>query len=217
MKRKIIPKLFLSIILMFVVFMSICEAVSEDISGGIVRLHIIANSNSEEDQEVKLKVRDKIIEYAKGYDDIDIDFAEEHKDEIKKIADKTLSENGFLYESYIDTGRFNFPTKTYENITLPKGEYDAVKIVLGKGGGENWWCVMFPPLCFTESVKGELSESDEQKLRRTMSDAEYEIISDEKIEFKPAFRALELWAEIKEKYKKSYNGLLYFENDCGIF
>ena len=202
MKRKIISKLFLAVVLVFVAFMGICEAVSEDISGGIVRLHIIANSNTDEDQTVKLKVRDKIIEYAKGYDEIDIDFVNEHKGEIKEIADRVLSENGFLYESYIDTGRFNFPTKTYENITLPKGEYDAVKIVLGKGDGENWWCVMFPPLCFTESVKGELSESDEQKLKRTMSDAEYEIISDEKITLKPAFRALELWAEIKENVRK---------------
>ncbi len=205
MKRKIISKLFLAVILVFVAFMSICEAVSENISDGIVRLHIIANSNLEKDQMVKLKVRDKITEYAKNYENIDVEFVNAHISEIKEIADNVLAENGFLYESKVYTGKFNFPTKTYENITLPKGEYDAVKIVLGEGGGENWWCVMFPPLCFTENAKGKLSESDEQKLKRTMSDAEYEIISNEKIEFKPAFRALELWAEFKEKSCKIFS------------
>ncbi len=204
MKRKIISKLFLALFLVFVTFMSICEAVSEDISEGIVRLHIIANSNSEEDQAVKLKVRDEIIKYAKGYDDIDIEFVNEHKEEIEAIADRVLSENGFSYKSCAQTGKFNFPTKTYENITLPKGEYDAVKVVLGEGCGENWWCVMFPPLCFTESAKGELAEENKKKLKATMNKSEYEMITGEKIELKPAFRALELWAEFKEKTKKIF-------------
>lgn len=204
MKRKIISKLLFALILIFVAFMGICEAVSEDISDGIVRLHIIANSNSEEDQAVKLKIRDEIIEYARSYENIDIEFVNEHKEEIKTIADRILSENEFSYKSYVKTGKFNFPTKTYENITLPKGEYDAVKIVLGEGGGENWWCVMFPPLCFTGSAEGVLSEEDKEKLKNTMSDAEYEIISDENIKFKPAFRAIELWAEFKEKAGKFF-------------
>lgn len=204
MKLKIISKLLLALFLILVAFMGICEAVSEDISGGLVRLHIIANSNSEEDQSVKLKVRDEIIKYAQNFENVDLEFVNKNISEIEAISNRVLSENGFSYKSHIETGKFNFPTKTYENITLPKGEYNAVKIVLGEGYGENWWCVMFPPLCFTDSAKGELTEENKKKLKDTMNKSEYEMITGEKIELKPAFRALELWAEFKEKTKKIF-------------
>lgn len=203
-RRKIISKLFFAAFLIAIVFMGICEAISEDISSGIVRLHIIANSDSEFDQTVKLAVRDALLtasEEMAGDAPISLDFAEQHKSELEETANTVLRNNGCKYACSIETGNFHFPTKTYENITLPEGDYDAVRVVLGEGGGQNWWCVMYPPLCFTDSAKGKVSDENLEKLSETMGWAEYQMISDEDIKVKPAFKAVEIWQSFKEKIK----------------
>ena len=103
----------------------------------------------------------------------------------------------------IITDDFYFPTKEYENITLPSGNYDAVKIVLGEGKGQNWWCVMYPPLCFSESSIGVADGKSQHILKESMGDISYEIISDESVKTVPAFKVVEMWQNLKEKIKKS--------------
>lgn len=122
----------------------------------LIRFHVIANSDSAPDQAVKLKVRDAVLaEYAaelegcKGYEEA-YKFLCQHREEMTAIAQSTLEEWGFNYGAKVEMGRDIFPTKSYGDLTLPAGEYQAVKIILGQGEGKNWWCVMFPPLCFVD-------------------------------------------------------------------
>ncbi len=117
------------------------------------RLHILANSNSQEDQNVKLKVRDAVLELTKDgmlecktKEDAE-KYMREHLDEITKTADEVLQQENFDYKAEAVIGKFDFPDKKYGDVVYPAGEYDALRIVLGEGEGDNWWCVMFPPLC----------------------------------------------------------------------
>lgn len=199
MKKGIVFKIFTGVFLLVIIFMGCAEAVMENISEEIIRLHIVANSNDPGDQEVKIKVRDKILEWGKEVGTLNLELALERKEEILLIANAVLEENGYPYHAKIETGRFYFPTKKYENIALPAGEYNAVRIVLGEGKGENWWCVMYPPLCFSDSAKGKISGEDRRKLSDMIGKAELYMIEDEKIVLKPCFRVVEIWESIKEK------------------
>ena len=122
-----------------------------------VRIHIRADSNAEEDQNVKLAVRDSVVQYltplALSVKDKEgmLKMINERKREIKKVADDSLSSCGFSYEANVRVAREPFPTRTYGDLTLQNGVYDAVIIELGSGEGNNWWCVAFPPLCFLAS------------------------------------------------------------------
>lgn len=120
------------------------------------RLHIVANSNSISDQQVKLTVRDAVLKATRnGIDQCkNAAEAEEYiQDNIGIIlttANNTLEENGFDYEATAQVGKFHFPDKSYKNVCYPEGDYQALRVTLGEGEGENWWCVMFPPLCITD-------------------------------------------------------------------
>ncbi len=120
-----------------------------------LRVHIRANSNSEEDQNVKYKVRDAVVEFLtptvaaceskeEAYAAIN-----EKLSVIAAVADKTLRANGYQYGARASLRREEFPTRVYENATLEAGVYDALIVELGTGTGDNWWCVVYPPLCFT--------------------------------------------------------------------
>ena len=125
----------------------------EDIRSDVVRLHILANSDSATDQQVKLAVRDALLNSGKDFFDgnLNVNTAaeklEKYQSELITIADKVLKENGFDYTAQIYLTEEYFTTRSYKNFTLPAGEYLALKVVLGSGEGHNWWCVMFPPLC----------------------------------------------------------------------
>lgn len=199
MKRNFFLRGLIIVFLSVVLVAGVCEQVQGKISGGVVRLHIIANSDSETDQSVKLMVRDEIIERQKQIfpDGIPRDLNEKQKAKIKQIA-----ENVCGYEVRVERGNFYFPTKIYGNITLPAGEYDAIRVVLGEGKGKNWWCVMYPPLCFVESAMGEMDVENQKILKHNIGKNAYEIISDESIKTVPALKILELWGGVKEKAKK---------------
>ena len=157
MKKKFIfisLLIFLFTLLIFFSSLSYAQIVSCDLSNSIFRLHIIANSDSKEDQELKLKVRDKIVEYMNTIIPKDSDknsvvsVAQNHLDNFKKIAIETIKENGYDYPVNVNIGNYYFPTKSYGNISFPAGNYDGLKIEIGNSAGQNWWCVLFPPLCF---------------------------------------------------------------------
>ena len=160
------------------------KAVSSNLSDSVFRLHIIANSDSSEDQELKLKVRDNIINYmntltSSSSDKKDvISMVNNHLDSFKEIALNTLKENGYNYDVNIEIGNFNFPTKTYGDISLPAGNYDALKIEIGDAIGQNWWCVLFPPLCFVNSSTGVVPDDSKNTLKENINSESYEIISE---------------------------------------
>lgn len=123
------------------------------VRNNVVRLHILADSDCEADQNVKLLVRDALL--ASGAEifsgTVDVDDAsralEREKKELVRVAENVLRENGFDYGVSIKLEREYYTTRTYDTYTLPAGEYLSLKVILGKGEGHNWWCVMFPPLC----------------------------------------------------------------------
>ncbi len=204
-KGSIFVKIICIMAFCIVAFMGFCEAVAEDLSDNLVRIHVIANSDRAEDQNIKLLVRDYIIKEGNALADgkeLTVSTVEQNKDTLMEGIHTILKEHGKSYAARVETGRFYFPMKRYENITLPQGEYDAVRIVLGEGKGANWWCVMYPPLCFTESTKGKATEN----LSDAVSPITDAVIDNEKIELKPALKAVELWQAFKRKVENKIYG-----------
>lgn len=203
MKRKIFSRIIVGVFLLLVLVASICEKTQRDIASNMLRLHIVANSDGEADQKVKLEVRDAIIEASKEIfsDNADKNLTNQEKEKLVGTATSVLRSKGIEYDAVLMSGNFYFPTKQYENITLPAGNYDAIKVVLGEGKGQNWWCVMYPPLCFTQSALGEADNESLKILKEGMSENCYELISEENIKTVPAFKAVEIWQNLKEKVR----------------
>lgn len=154
-----------------------------DISDKLIRFHVVANSDSEEDQSVKLRIRDEILQKygpilsESGSREESLQLIRENLEEIEITADKILKEEGINYSARAVLGESTFPIKQYGSITLPAGEYTALKVVLGEGGGRNWWCVMFPPLCFIDVTRGLTSDETDRQLKRVISSEEAESIT----------------------------------------
>ena len=130
--------------------------------------------------------------------------AEEHKEEFKKVAENAIKQNGYDYEVNIKIGNFDFPTKTYGDISLPAGEYDALRIEIGEAKGQNWWCVMFPPLCFVDVTSGVVPNESKEVMKENLNDEEYNLISDKEssdIQFK--FSLIEFFKGIN--FAKTFN------------
>ncbi|MEG0308166.1 MAG: stage II sporulation protein R [Clostridium sp.] len=156
----------------------------EEISNKLIRFHVIANSDNEEDQSLKLKVRDKVLEYVQPLlkDSKDIEqsreILREENGKILAIANKVIENNGYNYTVDSTLTKEYFPIKTYGNITLPQGEYEAYRIIIGTGEGQNWWCVMFPPICFVDITKGDIAyEETEEEMKRVLEDDEYNMVN----------------------------------------
>lgn len=141
----------------------------DDVKDILIRFHVIANSDTEEDQNLKLKVRDEVIKYLYPYlkESTSLDesrnILNENKNEVNNIAKKVIAENGYSYSVNTTLSRENIPEKTYGRITLPQGNYEAFRVIIGDGEGHNWWCVMFPPLCFIDVTKGTVEEEETKK------------------------------------------------------
>lgn len=179
------------------------DSVQEDLQSNLIRLHIIADSDSEADQAVKLNVRDAVLkEIGDKFKNDDIGICRENiinnLGEIEEIADRVLAENGFSYTSRAYYGKFPFPQKSYASLTLPAGEYFGVRVVLGSGKGHNWWCVMYPPLCFTENESGLICDESETALRENLSGEAYDIITGSDRDIVVKFKLVELVQGIKE-------------------
>lgn len=203
-----IKLIFLLSILFFIYIFLLAKnytyAISKDLSDSVLRLHVIANSDSSEDQNLKYKVRDNIINYMNSISenitskDEALTLAKNNKEKFLEIANKTIIDNGFNYTVSIDFGNFYFPTKSYGDISFPAGDYDAIKIKIGEAKGQNWWCVMFPPLCFVDITTGIVPDDSKENIKANLSDEEYSIITngnskespDNTIKFK--FKLIEL-------------------------
>lgn len=185
-------------VLTFISISSYANDVSKDLSDNFFRLHILANSDSDSDQALKLKVRDNIISYMNtlSYDGLNkneaIELTNSHLIAFQEIAEKTIAGEGYNYDVKLEVGNFYFPTKEYGNISLPAGYYDALKIEIGKAKGQNWWCSLFPPLCFVDISAGIIDEESEEYLRENLSEDEFSIITDDSGDVKFKFKIIEL-------------------------
>lgn len=153
-EKKCVILLALTIIMGFLLFYTYTGDMQNE-HPGLVRLHVIANSNTAGDQALKLKVRDAIIEYMSDQDDLkDIDetrkYLKANTGRIEKIAEGVIAAEGAGYNAKVNLGVRYIPEKTYGDITFPAGNYEALNITIGSGKGENWWCVLFPPLCILD-------------------------------------------------------------------
>jgi stage II sporulation protein R len=176
-------RLLLAIFLCFGCMICYAGGMQENISENVTRLHIVANSNSDYDQRLKLDVRDNIIKNVK----INKYNIENVISETERMVNEYLKEIKAPYGAKVEYKETWFPTKVYGNIALPSGKYMAVNVKLGKAKGENWWCVMFPPLCFTDGATGKINEDGEKYLKETLTKDEYKLISlndDMKFKFK---------------------------------
>ncbi|MCR4563044.1 MAG: stage II sporulation protein R [Clostridiales bacterium] len=196
----IVSSLLIAFIFSSYMSLSSFMASGEIIRNNVLRLHIKANSDSDEDQSLKLKVRDEILkespEIFSGVKNLKdaVKNCENAKKKIQKTTEKVIRENGYDYSVKTEIGRSFFPVKTYENeVTLPAGDYTALKITIGEGKGHNWWCVMFPPLCLP-AAEGEKTLSD------VLDENEESLVkSNPKYEFR--FKIAELFEKICSKSK----------------
>ncbi len=199
---KNLKKLTIIIILLIAFFItnaySYAINISNGLSNNIFRLHILANSDSEEDQALKLKVRDAILQYMETLNTANqdkqsvIELSKNHIEDFKTIAKKIIQENGYNYSVSAEIGNFYFPTKYYGNISLPAGDYDALKIEIGDAKGQNWWCSLFPPLCFVSVSSGVVEKEGEEYLKENLTEEEFEIISEASPEIEFKFKIVEL-------------------------
>ena len=151
-------KICISLFLLSIIFVTVIASINQN-SGSVeyLRIHIRANSNSQIDQQVKYSVKEAVIEHLTPYiancadKQSAIKTLNERKSEIERVADRVLVENGFNYKSEVAVRNELFPTRVYEDFTLEEGFYDALIVNLGEAQGDNWWCVVYPPLCFTAS------------------------------------------------------------------
>lgn len=180
--KSLICGFIISVLCSFVSFSGKCE----DISDKILRLHIIANSDSFEDQNLKLKVRDRIlkdfgVEIANVHNMNDAEIlARENLEKIKLSAQDEISRNGFDYKVNVELINMHFNTRVYTDVTLPAGNYDALRVTIGEAKGKNWWCVMFPPMCIPAA-------EEKREISEVLNESESKIVTnfgDYKIEFK---------------------------------
>lgn len=141
--------------------------VQANLSEGLLRMHIIANSNSDADQSIKLAVRDEITSGSESVSDLA---------QIDAAARLALSRFDAEYGVHTELERTYVPEKEYKNIRLPEGMYTCVKVILGEGQGENWWCIAYPPLCFTEEVFGEMTAEAEALLKNRLDEESFRAI-----------------------------------------
>ncbi len=202
-------KINMVIILLLLFFLYFCVSafsyaknISTDISENVFRLHVIANSDNSYDQQLKYKVRDNLLKYmneicvnCKNKNDA-ISVVKANKNTFEQIAIETIRNEGYSYPVNINIGNFEFPTKKYGDISLPAGLYDALRVEIGEAKGQNWWCVMFPPLCFVDITSGIVPNDSKSILKENLSEEEFALISEKsnsEIQFK--FKILELFNE----------------------
>ena len=197
--KYVIILFFLLLIYTGICAFSYATTVSTSISESVFRLHVIANSDSEEDQNLKYIVRDRLIEYmneisndAKTKEEA-IKIVSEHKDTFHEIAINTIKEYGYDYDVNINIGSFSFPTKNYGDVSLPAGNYDALRVEIGEAKGQNWWCVMFPPLCFVDVTSGIVPDDSKEVMKENLSDEEFNLISESNTQMKFKFKLIEFF------------------------
>lgn len=207
--KKILSVLILGVMCLFIVGSSLNtrqalgvteENVVEDISEKLIRFHVLANSDSDIDQDLKLRVKDEVLKYispilnkSQSLEESREILKREDKN-IIKIAEDYIKSQGFDYTVETTLTRENFPVKEYGNIVLPQGEYEAYRILIGEGKGQNWWCVMFPPLCFIDVTKGQVAyDETEEKMKDVLSEEEFKRVNKKENNVKFELKVIDLF------------------------
>jgi len=170
------------------------------IARDIIRFHVIANSDSNEDQNLKLKVKEKIVSEISPYLREATSITEARNilfdmlPTIQEIAEEVIEEEGFYYPISVSLEECNFPLKVYSDYTFPPGTYEALRVKIGDAQGKNWWCVLFPPLCFVDETYSIVDEKSEEQLKYLLTEEEFDTLKSQKAPVRIKFK---LWEEIK--------------------
>ena len=160
------------------------QRIQKDIAKEVLRLHVVANSDSEEDQALKLQVKETIVTYLRGVmgDAVSVEEAraeiQKRLPEIEELAREKMQKEGYDYDAEAQLGQCYFPVKEYGDMTFPAGDYEALKVNLGESAGKNWWCVMYPTLCFVDSTYQVVPDSSKEKLKESLTEEEYNSLLD---------------------------------------
>jgi stage II sporulation protein R len=194
----------IGIIIASLIYLSVIVFETDGIYSGVIRLHVLANSDNEDDQTLKLSVRDALLEYfgdsddAKNLDDA-TRFILENKDEIERVAEERIKDEGYSYGAKVSLVKEYYPTREYEGARLPAGTYLSLKVEIGSAEGKNWWCVLYPPLC-TGSA-----EASEELSEAGFSTNQIKLITDnEDRGYTLKFRIAETLSSVANKLKKLF-------------
>ena len=183
----LIPALMIAFMVAVIPFVNSCKELSED----VMRVHILANSDSAADQSLKLAVRDAVLAHCSAYfDDCEdkneaMAVTETHLHEIEQVAEREIRDHGFAYSVKAEVGQAYFNTRYYDDFTMPAGWYDSLRLTIGDGGGQNWWCVMYPALC--------VGAATEDKMKEDLDEGEYRVVTSDQIDFR--FKLVEYWKD----------------------
>lgn len=158
------------------------ERIQKSIASHIIRLHVVANSDSEKDQQLKISVKDKIVaglqEKLKDADNLNDarTIIRNETERIEQMAIEEMRKQGYDYIATASLGNSYFPIKKYGDLTFPAGEYEALRVQIGEAKGQNFWCVMYPTLCFVDSTYQVVPEESKEELKHTLTDEEYQAL-----------------------------------------
>lgn len=191
-------KISVTVGIVVAILFSICSfaKTSEEIRSDVLRLHVIANSDTSVDQNLKLRLRDYILQEGKDIfnGSVNVENAVEKIEpvlpELEKSAKAFVNQAGFDYNVKISLSNEYFTTRTYETVTLPAGKYLALRVVIGSGEGHNWWCVMFPPMCVPAADK-------KDEIENVFSEKEIKLV-ESKPKYEPRFKVVEIYEQLKE-------------------
>lgn len=191
-------KISVTVGIVVAILFSICSfaKTSEEIRSDVLRLHVIANSDTSVDQNLKLRLRDYILQEGKDIFNGSVNVENAVKKiepvlpELEKSAKAFVNQAGFDYDVKISLSNEYFTTRTYETVTLPAGNYLALRVVIGSGDGHNWWCVMFPPMCVPAADKND-------EIENVFSEKEIKLV-ESKPKYEPRFKVVEIYEQLKE-------------------
>lgn len=191
-------KISVTVGIVVAILFSICSfaKTSEEIRSDVLRLHVIANSDTSVDQNLKLRLRDYILQEGKDIFNGSVNVENAVKKiepvlpELEKSAKAFVNQAGFDYDVKISLSNEYFTTRTYETVTLPAGKYLALRVVIGSGEGHNWWCVMFPPMCVPAADK-------KDEIENVFSEKEIKLV-ESKPKYEPRFKVVEIYEQLKE-------------------
>ena len=158
------------------------EAMAARIAPEILRFHVLANSDSDEDQQLKLRVRTLLLDsiYEKLGENASLDDTKEYvlanKDSLEQEAEDYMKAEGYDYPAHMEVTECYFPSKTYGDMVFPCGTYDAVRITIGSGKGHNWWCVLYPSLCYTDAIHAVVPDSSKKTLSSLLAEDDYDAL-----------------------------------------
>lgn len=179
----VLAGILISLVVTGIVVRAKQSQMQEDLAKEVFRFHVLANSDSDKDQELKMQVKEAVITYMKEEipesDSVETtkEWAKGHLSAIVNLAEAVIREEGYAYAVMAEVTTCDFPDKTYGDITFPAGSYEALRIEIGEAKGQNWWCVLYPNLCFVDAVHAVVPEKGKKDLKKVLEEDTYEMVT----------------------------------------